>query len=156
MAGRVYVAVDEGQSISVGMDIMAILPVSGHDVIIRSVKWTQSSDYGDAQAEGIRFSQVRGNTTVGSGGSTNTPAPLIPGQNAFGGTVRVRDTTGASSGTAVNIEGEGVNVQSGYRDLPVPEELAQVAAGTWWCLRLLASPVDALVGTTVVKFEELN
>jgi hypothetical protein len=154
--GRVYTAVDEGQSISAGMDIIALLPVTGHDIIIRSVKVTQSSDYGDAQAEGIRLSQVRGNTTVGSGGTTLTPAPLVPGQAAFGGTCRVRDTTTASAGTAVNIDGEAMNVQVGYKDLPVPEEIAQIAAGTWWCLRLLASPVDALVLSTTVKFEEFN
>ncbi len=153
--GRMYTLTLEGQAITANMDIFSVLPATGHDIVLHSVEVTQSSDYGDAAAEGVRIAQIRGATTVGSGGSAYTPLPNNPGQ-AAAATARRLDTSQASAGTPVIMHAQAMNVQVGYFYRPTPEERFRVVAGTYWQLSLVASPADSLTVSVTVVFEELD
>ena len=115
---------------------------------------SQSSDFGDAQAEQIGFRVVRGHTTSGSGGSAPTPRPLNRGDAAAGFTAETCNTTAASAGTAVDLWADSINMQAGYQIwLPESCEWGVSQADTTLVVRLIAAPADSLTvsGTLVVR-----
>ena len=106
----------------------------------------QSSDYGDAQAEGLRYRVIRGHTTSGSGGSAPTPRPLDRSGAAAGFTAEANNTTIASVGTPINLHSDTLYVQAGEK-LWLPEgcEWEASQADTLLVVRLMAAPADALL-----------
>jgi hypothetical protein len=114
MIGRVYAVTFSAVAVSAAQDLFEITPADDKPVEIVGIELGQSSDYGDAQDEGLQISIIRGHTTSGSGGSAPTPAPINPNDSASGFTAEVNNTTIASTGTTVTLHTGCWNVRGGY------------------------------------------
>lgn len=122
---------------------------------IRRCVLGQSSDYGDAVAEGLAVRIISGYTVSGSGGSAATPAPLQSGFAAAGGSAEVMNTTVANTGSPVTRHSEAINAQIGMDYRPTPEELITISPGVRVVVRVSA-PADALTISGSLIIEELG
>lgn len=159
MLGQVYTASFTGVAVSAAQDLFEILAPADAIIIPLSAHFGQSSDYGDAAAEGLRIRWVRGEgATTGSGGSTITPAPHMAGFAASGATVKVNNTTImiAGGGSITRLRPEGFNVQVGYFYQPTPEELFAVSPSDRLTLELIDAPNDELTGEGFVTYREIG
>jgi len=155
--GQIYTASFTGVIVGVAQDFFEITAPADAVIIIHSARIGQSSDYGDAAAEGLRIRWVRGEgSTSGSGGSTVTPAPHMAGFAASGATVEANNTTKMTGGTTTTIITETFNVQVGYLYQPTPEERLVISASDLLTLELIAAPADDLTMEGSVTYEELG
>lgn len=125
--GRMYTIAIIGRVLSAAnppLDLCSIKAADQQPFQIHKVKVTQITEAGDAAAEMIRLelTERTGSVTEGSGGTTTTPAPENPGDTAFGGTVRLDDTTQASGGTAVTRGVASFHVATGAEWIFLPKE----------------------------------
>jgi len=102
-------------ALSAAADLFEIVAPAAGTVKLAALSIGQTTDYGDAQAEGLMLTIKRGNTTSGSGGSSATPAPLNSSDAAAAGTYEVGNTTQATGGSPVTLWQDAVNVQAGYQ-----------------------------------------
>lgn len=143
-------------SVSTAVDLLEYLAASGKPFTLEEVNLSQSSDYGDAQAEGLQvlIKKGTGSYTSGSGGSTATPAKHATNSPSAGATAEIFNTTQASagSGTLTTIRPDGFNVQGGYQYLPVPEHRLDFQVGEVLIISLSA-PGDSitLLGSIVIS-----
>lgn len=141
---------------TVAVDLIALTAADDIPIRIRSIRVWQTSDFGDAQAEGITLNLVRGNTTNGSGGGAGTNS-LVGGSHdaAASFTSRVGDTTAASAGSPVTVWSDGWNVQLPYNVI-FPEDMMRgtdQGAGQL-VLRLGGAPADSItVGAQIDVWE---
>jgi hypothetical protein len=158
--GRLYVASFENVTVSASQDLFALAPATNKPVVLHSYSISNvggAADAGDAQEELLRITLVRGNSTVGSGGTTTTPVPTLNADTAFGGVCRINDTTVATAGTAETFVVPGWNVRMPAERLWAPEDRPVcTAAQTRICLRLLSTPADALSVSGELVFEEIG
>ena len=122
---------------------------------IRRCCLAQSSDYGDAVAEGLGVRIISGYATSGSGGSAATPRPLQKGFAAAGGSAEVMNTTVASTGVPITQHSEAINAQIGMDYRPTPEEFITISPGERVVVRVSA-PADALTISGSLIIEELG
>lgn len=125
-------------------------------VTLIEVVFGQSSDYGDAQAEGLQILIKRGiGNTSGSGGTTPTPVAHDSSQTAASATAEVNNTTQATAGTGTltTIRAETFNVQGGYQYLPIPDERLLFLPNQS-CIVSLSAPADAITGSGTLVFAE--
>lgn len=120
---------------------------------ITSVRLTQSTDYGDAAAEGLRVSLNR-SASAGSGGGTVTPTAKETGDAAYGGTVLSANSTPAGSLTVL-VE-EAFNIQAGYFWQPTEKNELYVSPSGVFVIRLETSPADSITFDLQVEFEEIG
>ena len=120
--------------------------------IIHRVMLGQTSDYGDAAAEGLMARLITGHATSGSGGSAATPRALQTGFPAAGGAAETMNTTIASTGTPLTKHAEALNGQIGMDYRPTPEERIVLSPSERIVLRVSA-PADAItiVGSLVIE-----
>jgi len=119
--GRVYKGSTHAVSVSTAQDLCELNAPADAVVIVHSVTVTQSSDYGNAEAEGLAIQIRRGDSTSGSGGSAVTPTPVNKGDAAFGGTLEMNNTTQATADGDV-LHAENFNAQVGLFYLPPPSD----------------------------------
>lgn len=150
-----WVATFKAVSVSAAQDAFSIVAPADRRVGIRLAKLGQYSDFGDAQAELLSALFVRGNTTAGSGGGAFTPLPLRSWFGAAGSTVRINDTTVATSGTEALLDADVINVAAGLLHRPEPDERIWLAPSERLCLRITA-PADALTMNGTLLFEETS
>jgi len=145
-------------SVSTAIDAFEVLASSAKPFFLHEVVLGQSSDYGDAQAEGLSvlIKRATGSYTSGSGGSTVTPAKHLTNDAAAGPTAEVCNTTQASagSGALTTIRAEAFNVQSGYQYLPPPEQRPFFLAAEA-CVVSITAPADAITLSGTLIFEEM-
>jgi len=145
--GRLYSVSVTGVAVSAAQDLWEILAASGKPFYLHELTIGQSSDYGDAAAEGlgIVIKRATGAYTTGSGGTTPTPAKHLT-NDAAAGTVKANNTTQAvaGSGALTTIRSETFNVQAGYQYLPLPED------------RLFFLPTEALVVSITVPADAVT
>lgn len=135
-------------------DFFELIPADDKPLEVIGLFVGQSSDFGDAQAEMLRYKVSRGWTTSGSGGSEPTPRPTDANWAAAGFTSEVNNTTVAKEGTEIILHSDCFNAMAGEK-LWLPE-----GAG-WKCsqgqtrltIRLIRTPTDALTmsGTVYVR-----
>lgn len=156
--GRIYtIRWDAATAVSAIIDLFEIVPAANKPVYIHELKVWQTSDLGDAAEEIIGISMVRGHATSGSVGGTPTVAKRYSGDAAHSFTAECRNTTIASTGTPVYVEGDGWNVRVPYIWTPTPEDRPFVsAADTNAVFRLDAAPADALTMMATLKVEEIG
>lgn len=138
-------------------DLIALASADDVPIKVRAIRVWQTSDVGDAQDEVITVQLVRGNTTAGSGGATATPSPKNPKDAAAATTVRVGDTTAATTGTTTVPYQSGWNVRAPL-EIIFPEDMMPGSdQGTGFLvLRIGAAPADAITIAASVDFWELN
>ena len=155
MSGRVYTVSFSGVAVSAAQDLFELTPADDKPIELVGIELGQTSDFGDAQDEVVRFEIIRGNTTSGSGGTSPTPAPLSPNSSAAGFTAEVNNTTEASAGTGVVLHAGLFNVRAGYINW-WPEGMRPMASQVNTSLRAkLYAPADALTMSGTLYVREL-
>lgn len=145
-----------GVAVTAQQDFFELVAPSTGICLIHRCLITQSSDYGDAQAEGLQVLIKRGQTTTGSGGSTLTPQSLGDQGITFAGTVKSNDTTKASVGTIVTVHADSMNEQAGWDFLPTPELRLLCPPSVRMTIELATTPADSLTMSGQLYFEYLG
>ncbi len=158
--GRMYKAIFDAVSVTVEQDLFEILAPTDAVVIVHSIDIGQELDAGDAEAEMLSWKVVRGegSVTTGSGGTTPTARPVHKGDAAFGGTVKVNNTTKMAVGTGalVDLGARTFNVQIGLFNQWAPDEREVISPGDRLTIELAKAPVDPLTMSGTIVFEELG
>jgi len=150
--GMVYSAVMEQIAVSALQDLFQITAPADSIVELISVVIGQSSDFGDAAAEGLPI-QITKYATGGSGGTLNIAAP--PHEDGFptkGSTVDRNNTT--QGGTPTVVHADTFNIQAGWQYKPIPEERHTISPGGIIAVELPVAPADAITMTATITFEE--
>lgn len=142
---RIYTVSFSKVATTVAADLFEITPADDKPVEVVGLFIAQSSDFGDAQAEILPYTVIRGHTTSGSGGSAPTPRPVKRTDAAAGFTAEVNNTTAASAGTTVTLHAGAFNVAVG-ENLWLPEgcEWDATQGDTTLIVRLATAPADSL------------
>lgn len=156
MAGRIYSIVFTDIAVSAAQDLFEIATPAGTGAALLGLMIGQTSDYGDAQAEGARLLVIRAATTTGSGGASVTPVPMMPGTGASVCTCKRNNTTAATGGTPVNVHADAFNIQAGYQLWWTPETKPRVAPSSRIVVNLPNIPTDAIQMSGTLIFEELE
>lgn len=156
--GRMYSVPFSAVSVSAAQDLFEVLAASGKPFWLHEIVIAQSSDYGDAAAEGLSVlvKKATGAYTSGSGGSTVTPVKHLTNDAAAGPTAEVNNTTqaAAGSGALTTIRAEAFNAQAGWQYLPTPETRIMFLPGEAVVVSITA-PADAVTMSGTLVFEEL-
>ncbi len=142
-------------AVSAQQDLFEIVSAASGIVLIHGFSLFQTSDHGDAQAEGLQLLWVRGHTTSGSGGSAATPVKQNSIDVAASSTCEVNNTTIASAGTTVTYAADGWNVQAGTGPYFWPPEVRPVLRNSERGVLRMSAPADAITLTGTIYFEEL-
>ena len=151
--GRIYSAVRESIVVSTPIDMFELNVPADAACIVHKMRFSQSSDAGDAESEGLNVLIHRGSTS-GSGGSSITPSPHSPGDAAFGGTVESGNTSLSTEGAF--IDAPCFNVMAGWVDVIPPELKIEVSPNGRIVFKLQSTPGDALTMNLVLIFEEIG
>jgi hypothetical protein len=154
MSENIYSLTFSAVAVSAAQDLFEIVSAAAGVIKIHGFNLFQTSDHGDAAAEGLQVLFVRGHSTSGSGGSSFTPILRSSKQGAAAATCEINNTTIASSGTAVNYYADGWNVQAGTTYWWTPETRPVLRNSERGVLRITA-PADALTMSGTLYFEEL-
>lgn len=139
-------------SVSAASDIFELTAGSAHVCILHSVYLAQSSDVGDANAESLNITVIKGRT-AGSGGTAITPAPLETGLPTADASADRTVTTQGTGGTVVHAD--VWNTQIGWMYRPTPEE--RIVIGPSEVLVVTNSaPADAITVSGTLVFEEIG
>jgi len=153
--GRMYSASFADVEVTALQDLFSLVVAVNEPVTLHSCFISQSSDVGDAAEELLAVHIVRGNGTVGSGGSAPTARPLDPKTGAASATVRANDTTEASTGTEEIMHAETFNIRTGWVYIPTPETRIKADnVSDIIAVRLLDAPADALTTSGSLYWEE--
>lgn len=157
MSDRVYTVEFEGVATTVAADLFELTAADDKPIEILGLFLSQSSDLKDAEEEVVRFRIVRGNTTSGSGGSAPTPRPVNASDAAAGFTAETNNTTAASTGTAVNLHSDGMNIRTGYGIwFPDGCEPSTNQTAGLLVVRMTAAPADSLTLSGTLYVRELG
>lgn len=156
---RIYSVPFSAVADSAAVDVFEITPPTTRRAIaLREIVIGQSSDYGDAAAEGLSLLFKRGHGhTAGSSGSAVTPVPHASNDRAAVFTATTNNTTQASAGggSLTTIRAETFNVQSGYQYLPLAQDRIIISPGDALVVSITA-PADALTVSGTAVIEELD
>jgi hypothetical protein len=148
MQDRIYTVSFQALAVTASIDFIEIVPADDKPVTILGVFLGQSTDYGDAQAEGLRWSIQRGFATTGSGGTAVTPRPVDRGDGTAFFTATYNNTTKAANGaggTGVVMHADVFNVQAGLGFWWTPEtQISMSQLDTRSVLRLESTPADSI------------
>lgn len=148
-----YTAVVSGVAVSAAQDLFEITAPAAGVVRITGLTIGQSSDYGDAAAEGLGVEIIRGYTSSGSGGSSVTPSAINSRDSAASSAVERNNTTVASGGSPVTLVSDVMNVQAGYQMIWPPGHMPMARNSERMVVRLTA-PSDSLTVYATLMFEE--
>jgi hypothetical protein len=136
-------------------DLFSLVVAANKPVKLHSCFLSQTSELGDAAEEQLRIDIVRGNGTVGSGGTAPTIYKLNSNDAAASATARANDTTEASAGTEQIMHSEAFNVRAGWQYIPTPEtRIITSSTDDIIAVRLLDVPGDEITMTGTLYFEE--
>jgi hypothetical protein len=153
---RYYAVNIDEVAVSALQDLFSVNPASNKPVAFCGLVIGQQSDEQDAQDEQLAIQVVRGNTTVGSGGSSADAVPILVNGAADAASIRVNDTTEASVGTEVILLSDCFNIRAGYQLWWPPELRPTTVNGTFMCVRLMEAPTDAITVSATLYFAETS
>jgi hypothetical protein len=157
--GRLYTVQFTAVAVTAAQDVFEILAAAAKPFVLHEIVLSQSSDFGDAQAEGlgVLVKRATGSYTTGSGGSTPTPGKHNTSDTAAGVTAKANNTTQAvvGSGTLTTIRAEAWNEQAGYQYLPTPETRI-FFAGSEACIISITAPADSITLSGSMTIEEMG
>lgn len=142
---RIYTVVFQAVAITASQDLFEISPADDKPIQLLGVFMGNSTDFGDAQDENLRWSVIRGFTTSGSGGTAPTPRPTKRSDAAAGFAAEVNNTTKANTGTTHTLHADAFNVRAGLAHWWTPETVPEASQGdTTIVVRLEAAPADSI------------
>ena len=151
---RIYTVSFLAVAVTVQVDLFELTPADDKPIEVLALFVGQSSDAGDAQAELMAYSVIRGFTASGSGGTATTPRPVSRSDTAAGFTAETCNTTLATTGTTNQLHADTFHVGSGEKlILSEGMEWSASQADTSLVIRLAAAPADSLTmsGTVYVR-----
>lgn len=154
--GKLYTVSFAAVAVTAQQDFFEINGSSTKLLCVHSIRLTQSTDVGDAQAEGLALTLLRGHSTSGSGGSAPTPTPMEPNQGASSFTAEVNNTTIASTGTAVTYYAWNWIIQAPFIEQFTPEERPWLEPSGRLVLRLSTTPADSITMSGTMVVEEIG
>lgn len=152
---RTYVVSFDGVAVSAAQDLFELTPADDKPIEVVGLFIAQTSDVGDAQDEILKYTIIRGYTTSGSGGSSATPAALLPADTAAGFTAEVNNTTVANTGTAVTMHNDAFNVRAGLQLWFPPEARPSASQANTTIVVRIPAPADALTMSGTIYVREL-
>jgi hypothetical protein len=150
-----------GLSVSAQVDLFYVKPAADKICVVEAVYLGVSgaqANSGDAKEEllDVALLYLPATVTVGAGGNSVTPTPLLVNDTAASFTARTLDTTKAtSSGTIVTRHADSWNSRVPYVYLPPPEHRDLVANTAAIVFRLNTTPAAALTVTGKMVVREL-
>lgn len=124
---------------------------SSNGFILHQLVISQSSDYGDAQAEGLEVTikrAISGYTNASSGSAATVKNYLSSGDAANSLAVSTRSNTTAATGTLDTIYEEAWNIQAPFVFYPTPELRPQFEPGEGLIVSLSAPADDLTTGVS--------
>lgn len=153
---RIYTSSFDAVAVSAAQDLFELVAPSTGVVLLHELGLSQSSDYKDAEEEGLRLRLRSGQTTSGSGGSTPAAVPRLLGDAAYGGTVEANNTTQATAGTIVVHHVWCWNIRVPFQQIWTPETRPVLRASRRGTVELVAAPADAITMSGYIVFEEIS
>jgi hypothetical protein len=156
-----YTAVFKGVAVTAQQDFFEVKAPAAASVVIHGWTLSQETEFGDAAEEQLKLTTNRGSGSVtsGSGGTTPTAAPLIRTAPAFGGAVKVNNTTklAVGSGTlTTDLEVHNWNERVPYLIIYTPEMRPVILGGEYWTIELETTPADSVTISGTVWFEVIG
>lgn len=146
-----------GVAVTAQQDFFELAAPSTRVNIIHSVEITQSTDYGDAQDEGLSILFKRGvGSTTGSGGSSPTIQKLQTGSAAASGTAKANNTTKMTAGTITTLHASVWSVRAPFLYLPTPEMRIILAPSERFTVELATTPADSLTCNGTLIYEGIG
>ncbi len=143
--GAVYTVEFENVAVVESRDFFELRPVADRPLRIIGLVIAQSTEFGDAAEEMMRWQIIRGHATTGSGGATPTPRPVLPDQATVGFAADTNNTTLAAGGTPVNLHSDVFNVRTGLIWTPPPKlQIGTDNGEGFLVVRLLSTPTDSI------------
>jgi len=153
--GRRYSASFRNVAVTAAQDIFSLVVASNEPIKILAAYLSQNTEAGDSEEEFLELQWVRGNGTVGSGGSALDERPLDSKEGAASASARANDTTAASAGTEQIMHVEAWNIRVPWIYLPTPETQIRVDNDDdIIALRLMAAPSDSITMCGTIYWEE--
>jgi hypothetical protein len=152
---RIYTVSFSAVAVTAAVDLFEITPADDKPIEVIGLFLGQSSDVGDAAAELLAYTVIRGHTTSGSGGTAATARPLNRSDTAAGLAAETCNTTAASAGTTNILHADTFHVSAGEK-LWLPEgcEWEASQADTTLVIRLAAAPTDSLTMSGTLYLRE--
>lgn len=148
---KTFVAV----AITAAQDLFEFVPPADKRLILRGAYLNQYTDFGDAQAEILSVTIIRGFTVAGSGGTAAAVAKNLKSGSAASGTlVALNNTVLASGGAPDTPIADAWNVAAGWVYLPPASERPTFAPAERGVIRINA-PADSLTVNGTLIFEEI-
>jgi hypothetical protein len=153
----IYTAPFSAIAVSAAQDLWELNVHASTRVRLREVRFGQYSDAGDAAAEILGVTFVRGYTVSGSGGSTITPVNVSGHTGGLSAvtTVERNNTTQANTSGTV-IFADAWNVQAPYLWLPAENDMRFVFEASTRFVVALTAPADAITMNGTLTFEEFG
>lgn len=144
-------------SVGAGQDLVSLLGASGLKLARVLRAWcmvTATSSVTTVQLT-VSMRYLTPTATAGSGGSAGVVGKVDQGDAAASCTVRINDTTPATTGgTTVNLENRAFNAQGGidvvFYDPPV------IANGGLFAFNLAIAPLTAITMSGGIEWEEIG
>lgn len=154
MAGRIYEVPFNNISVSLVQDLFSIQSTANMSFRVLEVILGQVSV---TTIENLRltFKRFSGAYTIGSAGSSLTPAKHNFGDSAAVATARSNDTTQTTGGTSVIIRADVFNQINGYQYLAIPDKEIIIPPSQAFVVSLDTAPAAARIMSGSVTFEEL-
>ena len=153
----IFSATFSAVAVTLAQDVFEITAPSNSRVSIREIRIGQYTDFGDAAAEILSLTVMRGHTTSGSGGTTQTKANLRghTGAAAAGSVVEANNTTVASGGSPATLIADVFNIAAGWWYYP-PEEERIILEPSQRLVVRISAPVDSITLNGTLLFEEIG
>lgn len=153
----IFSAIVSGVAVAAAQDVFEIVAGPATRIRLHEIRLGQTSDYGDAAAEGLSVTLIRGFTTAGSGGGAVAPANLLGHASAPSATSTVKrnNTTLAQDGSVATILSDAWNIADSWRYAPANEQMPILEKGQRLVVRISA-PADEITMNATVVFEEIG
>jgi hypothetical protein len=149
--GRVYTVMMDAQSISASGDLLQIAPAANKLVALLRARLSQ---HDSETSEQLAVEIIRA-STVGSGGSSVTPAKHLPGDAAASATC-LRNNSTPAAGTVEKFDISAENILNGWDYDPTEAELFLTADASGVVMRLTANPGAPITMSCVMTFVEIG
>ncbi len=151
--GRIYSVSFVDVSVSAAQDLFEILCAADKILTLHAVNISQRNSVTSEQLL-ISLRRVSGAPTSGSGGSTPSAVPLVPGDASSGATIEANNTTQLTGGTNSIIWAEAFNALAGFSFVPPYEMRPKISGQTRFLVELEQAPAAALTMSGTIIFEE--
>lgn len=153
----IFSAVASGVAVATAQDVFEIVAGSATRARLHEIRLGQTTDFGDAAAEGLSVTLIRGFTTAGSGGAAVTPVNLAGHANASpaASTVKRNNTTLAQDGAGATILADAWNIADSWHYAPANEQMPILEKDQRLVVRV-STPTDEITMNATLMFEEIG